>query len=187
MTTAEKLLTADEFYDLPTPPGCGKMELWDGEVVTMAPVGGEHGDVAGALVSALRAFATKAGLGRAGVEVGYRLRQDPDVVLAPDISFTEGARLERGRFPRSYVEGPPTLAVEVVSPSDTDNEVARKVAAYLEAGAERVWVVRPAQKSVTVHWPGGDAHTYGAGEMLGSREAGFTVEGFALAVDEVFG
>jgi Uma2 family endonuclease len=186
MTTASKLLTPEEFYDLPTPPGCGKMELWDGEVVTMVPVGFSHGTVAMNIGSALRQFARTNKLGAAGVETGFRLAERPARVLAPDVYFLAAERMPKGDDADGFVHGAPSLGVEVVSPGDTDNEVARKVAAYLEAGSLRVWVVRPQQKTVTVHRPGGDAHTYGPGDVLGSGDAGFAVEGFALAVDDVF-
>ncbi|MGH2633087.1 MAG: Uma2 family endonuclease [Tepidiformaceae bacterium] len=42
MTTAERLITVEEFYALPDPPQGGKMELVDGRVVTMSPVGRKH-------------------------------------------------------------------------------------------------------------------------------------------------
>jgi Uma2 family endonuclease len=186
MTTEAKLLTAEEFMLLPEPLEGGKMELVRGEVVTMAPVGGEHGSVASELVGKLRLFCREHDLGQAAVEVGYRLQREPDLVRAPDVSFLEAARLEEGRFPRSFVDGPPTLAVEVVSPGDRDVDLSTKVEEYLAAGARRVWLVRPGLRTITVHRPNGDAHTYRAGDTLSSDDAGFDVEGFALRVDEVF-
>ncbi len=186
MATPTKLLTAEEFICLPEPPEGGKMELVHGEIVTMAPVGGEHGDVAGEIRDHLSRFARDHGVGRAGVEVGYLLKRKPDLVRAPDVSFTHASRLKDGRFPDTYVEGPPTLAVEVVSPNDHDDDVATKVEEYLAAGTERVWVVRPKVRTITVHRPDGNAHTYRSGDTLGSDDAGFSVEGFELLADDVF-
>ena len=85
-----------------------------------------------------------------------------------------------------YIAGAPTLAVEVVSPNDRDVDVAEKVAEYLAAGGERVWVVRPKQHTVTVHRPNGDAHTYGVADALGSDDAGFSVAGFSVSVADLF-
>ena len=171
---------------LPEPPEGGKMELVHGEVVTMAPAGGDHGRKASRLSAKLLSFIERHALGDIGVEVGYLLKRNPDLVRAPDVSFTVASRLQEGRFPDSFVEGPPTLAVEVVSPKDHDDDVATKVEEYLAAGTERVWVVRPKVQTITVHRPGGDAHTYRRGDTLGSDDASFPVEGFALSVDAVF-
>lgn len=186
MTTETKLLTAEEFMLLPEPPGSGKMELVYGEVRTMAPVGGEHGATALDIGAELRDFAREHQLGIVGVEIGFRLQSNPDLVLAPDVSFVNSTHLPGGRFDASFVEGPPTLAVEVVSPGDSATAIASKVANYLRHGTERVWVVHPGLHSVTVHRPSGDSHTYGENDTLTSGDAGFALEGFALKVAEIF-
>lgn len=186
MTTDAKLLSAEDFVLLPGPPEGGRMELVNGEVVTMPPAGGEHGRRSATIAASLLRFIREHVLGDVGVEVGYLLRRDPDILRAPDASFLRADRLEGGRFPASYVVGAPTLAVEVVSPGDTADEVNAKVTEYLEAGAERVWVVQPNVRRVIVHWPNGDAHTYGPGDVLTSREAAFPLDGFELPIDEIF-
>jgi Uma2 family endonuclease len=45
----------------------------------------------------------------------------------------------------------PELCIEVVSPSNSRKEMNEKVAAYLAAGAEEVWIVYPRSKRVEVH------------------------------------
>ncbi|MBI2765154.1 MAG: Uma2 family endonuclease [Chloroflexi bacterium] len=183
---ATKLLTADEFYALPDPPEGGKMELIRGEVVTHMPAGGPHGDTALAIGAALRAFVHAHRLGRTGVEVGFRLSRDPDTVRAPDVHFVRAERLTDGRMPSAFFPGCPDLAVEVVSPDDTDAEMNKKLGQYLEASTPRVWIVRPEQETVTVHRPGGDAHTYASGDVLTSDDAGFAQPGFELLVSTIF-
>lgn len=74
----------------------------------------------------------------------------------------------------------------MVSPNDRAVEVAVKVQTYLEYGAQRVWVVEPRTRTVTVHRPGGDAHTFQMGESLSSEDAGFDVDGFVLALSALF-
>lgn len=184
MTTETKLLTAEEFMLLPEIPGSGKMELLYGEVRTMAPVGMEHSEAAGELILRLRSFAREHRLGRVGGELGFLLTRQPDLVYAPDIYFVQAARL--GTIPAGYFDGAPTLAVEVVSPSDTATAIESKTASYLRHGTERVWVVHPGIRSVTVHRPGGDSHTYGENDTLTSADAAFPVEGFELPVAEIF-
>jgi Uma2 family endonuclease len=85
-----------------------------------------------------------------------------------------------------FVEDSPTLAIEVVSPNDRERDIAAKVEEYFDAGAQRVWIVRPKNRTVTVHRPRGDAHTYSVRDTLTSADAAFAVEGFALSLGELF-
>ena len=147
MTTAERLITVDEFYALPDPPEGGKMELVDGKVVTMSPVGRRHGKLALALGAAVAEFVDLHLLGEVAVETGFRLFPDRRHVRAPDVSFVETARLS-DMSEDGFIEGPPTLAIEVMSPEDRDAEVSAKVLEYLAAGTLRVWVVRPNTNTV---------------------------------------
>lgn len=126
------------------------------------------------------------GLGATGVEIGYILARHPDEVLAPDVSFIETERLPGGELPESFVEGAPTLAVEVVSPNDRDTEINGKVDDYLAAGALRVCIVRPRSKTVTVFHPDQTARIFREHETLTSAEAGFGVEGFELPLQDLF-
>ncbi len=102
---------------------------------------------------------------------------------------------------QGFIEGPPDLAVEVVSPNDTAREVAAKVNDYLKAGTPLVWVIRPAERTVTVHRrPGGadgadgtdgavgpvgaeEARVLGEGDVL---DGGDVLPGFAVAVGRFF-
>ena len=45
----------------------------------------------------------------------------------------------------------PELCIEIVSPSNSRQELREKTAAYLAAGAEEVWIVYPRSKRVEVH------------------------------------
>ena len=95
MTTASappRLLTAEEFYRLPDPPEGGKMELICGKVVIHMPVGGPHGGFAAQICTDLEIFNRKHKIGRVGVEVGFRLAEDPDIVRAPDVHFVRRER-----------------------------------------------------------------------------------------------
>lgn len=182
-----RLLTADEFFELPDPPHGGKMELVCGRVVTHMPVGGPHGDLAGYIHLDIGSFVRHRQLGASGMEVGFRLRTTPDTVRAPDVYYVRKVRLPDGKhMPPAFFPGAPDLAVEVVSPDDTSTEVARKVGEYLEAGTTRVWVVDPELQTVVVHRSASLASTLHAGDVLSSDDAGFEVDGFVLALDDLF-
>ena len=182
--SSEALLTADEFWDLPEPVHGGRVELAAGRVVTEMPVGELHAYLAVQLASLLLGFVTTHRLGRVYVELGHRLSSEPDTVRAPDVSFLP--RPTGAPVTVRYVDEPPVLAVEIMSPDDRESDVAVKIEEYLDAGSSRVWIVRPANKTVTVHRPGGDAHTYTVRDTLTSDDAAFSVEGFELNLEQFF-
>jgi Uma2 family endonuclease len=184
--TVERLLTADEFQGLPDDPNGRKMELCDGRVVYMPHPGEEHADVAFKVVMALDGFVAPRELGKVRFDVGYVLRRSPDRVVSPDASFVAHGRLDPSRDRTKFFPIAPDLAIEVFSPTDLESEVADKVAEYLAAGSLRVWVVRPAVKTVTVHRRGEEPRVFGVGDTLSSDDAGFTVPGFALPVYDIF-
>lgn len=181
-----RLLTAEEFLHLPEPIEGGKMELDRGRVVCVSPVGLEHGEIATDIAFALKAFADAQRLGRVSVETGFKLAEDPDVVRAPDVSFVTVDRRPRGAGRRGFVEGAPDLAVEVMSPDDREKDLLAKAGEYLDAGAARVWIVRPATRSVTVFRAGGEVETRREAGVLTSEDAGFSAEGFSLLVASIF-
>jgi Uma2 family endonuclease len=177
-TQQERLLTAEEYFAT-----CHRddTELIDGKVKEVAPPGFDHGDVAGEIYSQLKRFARQQGLGRVSVEGGLRLQRNPDTVRAPDVSFVESARLE-GISTRGFIEGAPTLAVEVVSPGDTWSEVESKTRLYLEAGAKEVWIVEIESRTVEVRRSGEASHIYLQSETLQSA----VLPGFELKISEIF-
>jgi Uma2 family endonuclease len=182
-TVTERLLSAEEFARLPDPCDGGQLELIEGRVVEMAPAGYSHGRRSGRIISRLDSFASEHALGYGISESGFLLRSNPDVVRVPDAAFVS---TERDTQDSGYFQGAPDLAVEVMSPNDRERDVLTKVGEYLDAGAQRVWVVRAASRTVSVYFAGGDVLTLRAGDALNSDHAGFSVAGFALPLDELF-
>ncbi len=176
---ADKLLTAEEYFASGPPK---HTELIAGKVVHLMPVGFDHGEYAGIIFSHLLAFVRKHGLGRVSVEAGYRLFHNPDLVRGPDVSFLESARLV-GQRTESFIDGPPTLAVEVVSPGDLWFEIEDKVRLYLEAGTKAVWLVEPQRRALIVRRSDGAPVTYIEGDIVPGGEI---LPGFELPIKEIF-
>ena len=180
MTTQNKLLTAEEFY-LFCCQNDGWYELVDGEVVELAPPNDEHGESAANVGTAFNNYRRRRGAGRVRVETGYTLRTGPDTVRGPDVSYVFHPRVEgRGS---GFPTGAPDIAVEVFSPSDTAAGMARKVAEYLAAGSQRVWVVYPASRRVTVHRDDGSVLSYDGDDVITDEEL---LPDFSLPLSEVF-
>jgi len=132
-----------------------RYELIEGEIIEMAPPGGEHGTFAGEIYYYIRLFNRDRSLGIATVETGYHPPGNRSILLSPDVAFT---RIERAPqpFPKTWVPIMPDLAVEIKSPSNTMTELRRKAAIYLERGTQLVWIVLPDAESVEVHRLGAD-------------------------------
>jgi Uma2 family endonuclease len=184
--TAERFLSAEEYGRTMDPPGT-RTELLRGRVVRMQPARTIDGYIASEISFALEAFARAYPLGITTGRGGYLLQRDPDTVRAPDAAFLANHRIPPGGLPEdAYIEGAPTLAVEVVSPDDRDGDVAEKVALWLSAGAERVWEVRPRTRTVTVHRQALPPVTLRSEDSLSSDDAAFAVDGFSLLVGSIF-
>lgn len=180
MTTQKTLLTAEEFY-LFCCQNEGRYELVDGEVVEESLPDDVHGETTGNVGTAFNIYSRMCGAGQARVSTGYTLRTGPDTVRGPDVSFVLQPRVEgRGQ---GFPSGAPDIAVEVVSPSDTAAEMARKVAEYLAAGSQRVWVVYPTVRQVLVHRADGSVLSYGGGDVITDEEL---LPGFSLPLSEIF-
>jgi len=182
MSTTVQLVTADELLAMPRDGF--RYELVKGELRKMSPAGFEHGTIV-INVSLLLAQHVKANnLGRcAGAETGFKIASDPDTVRAPDLSFISRERIPESGLPKKFWQGPPDLAVEVVSPGDTLKEVKEKVEEWLAAGTKAVWVVNPKRRSVSVYRSMTDVTRLAEGDVL---DGGEVVPGFRCTVGEIF-
>jgi Uma2 family endonuclease len=181
MSTAIRY-TADELLRLPD--NGFRYELIRGELIKMSPAGFLHGAIIARLTSRLEQYVAQHNLGSVtGAETGYSLEQNPDTVRAPDIGFVSRARLEQTGLPRTFYPGPPDLAVEVVSPSDTAAEVDDKARAWLAAGARLVWNVQPITRVVEIYRPASDIQVLTTEDALSGDEV---VPGFTCPVSEIF-
>jgi Uma2 family endonuclease len=181
MTTTNRLMTADELWRMPTDHM--RHELVKGELRTMPPAGFEHGTIIIRLSRRLATHVDANDLGFiAGAETGFTLALNPDTVRGADVSFVSKARIT-GALPKAFFPGAPDLAAEVLSPSDTVEEVEEKVADYLDGGSKLVWVLSPKLKTVTVHRPGRNPIVLKRDDLLSGEEI---VPGFQCKVSELF-
>lgn len=176
-------LTAEDLSELPLSDV--RAELVHGNVVREPPAGFGHGVHAARIGSFLQVWVETHGAGVVcSAETGFVLFRDPDTVRAPDAAFVSWERVAQVADREPFFEGAPDLAVEVVSPGDTAPEVAAKVRDYLAAGSRQVWIVRPRERTITVHRPGAAPLHLGADARL---EGGDTLPGFSLPVARIFG
>ena len=148
MLDPARLVTAEELEKFPDDDF--RYELVAGCVIRMSPVGYLHGRVVTRVLSLLDHHVRHQRLGVIVTEVGFKLKSNPDTVRAPDIAFIRRERIPT-IDPRGFWKGPPDLAIEVLSPADTQAEVAAKTADYLSTGVPLVVIVDPEEKTVSIH------------------------------------
>lgn len=95
---------------------------------------------------------------------------DPDDIEDPDGAF---------------LDVPPDLIVEVLSPSNTRKEMGLKLQQYARAGVRLVWYVDADRKDVTVYPKGRDRGKKVVG-LGGVLDGGDVLPGFTLPVAKVF-
>jgi len=83
-------------------------------------------------------------------EAGFRLRTEPGSLVGIDVAYASAELASRTPEEAPYYDGPPVLAIEILSPSDKHGEIVEKVQAYLEAGVV-VWEINPDFRTVRLH------------------------------------
>ena len=171
------LVTAHELPEIE-----GRCELVEGELIEIAPAGGQHGFIAYRVGQVFGRFIEDRGLGTAfGAETGFSLKKDPDTVRAADFSYVSRDRLKS--LPEGYPELAPDLVVEVVSPNDKASEIQRKISQYLEAGSKVVLAFYPDTKTIMIYRSPSDVTTLGEEDELIIEDI---LPGFKCKVKEFF-
>ena len=116
-------------------------------------------------------------------EAGCILRHDPDTTVGIDVVYFAGAVNVYEKEGTTLLDGVPTLAAEILSPSDVLEDIDEKVAEYLAAGVALVWVIHPRQETVTVHKPGVPPQLFNVTqELVGEPE----LPGLRIPVSSLF-
>jgi len=127
-------------------------EVIDGQIVEKPPLGAYQGWIANIVCGALRNYVRQRDLGRAVMEMLFDLapltRQ-----RCPDVAFISYERWPKDRkIPRTIAWAViPDLAIEVISPSNSMQDVLEKVHEYFQAGVRLVWVVLPNEEEVYIY------------------------------------
>lgn len=150
----------------------------------MPPTGGEHDYLRSRVDRIFGGYVESNDLGLifAG-DTGVRYENDPDTVMAADISFVSKGRIPEG-VPKGYLTVIPDLLVEIVSPNDRVSDLEVKITAYLEAGVRMVVVLHPATRIIRVHRSTTDIETLTLSDVL---HGGDVLPGFNCKVSKMFG
>jgi Uma2 family endonuclease len=156
--TAPKLMTAEEFLALPD-DGVERWlirgELREKRDTDMTVRNRTHSITEGRVTGFLFKWLWDQPAPRGEVvcgEAGFLLRRDPATVTAGvDVAVVTAAQADARPPGTTLFDGPALLIAEVLSPHDTQEEVAERVEEYLACGVPVVWVISTYFRTVTVH------------------------------------
>jgi Uma2 family endonuclease len=177
--------TLDDLYRTPE-----KAELIGGRIVRFMATGFKPNRVAGRIFRSLDDYSEATGRGMALTDnMGFAIPELPSgrESFSPDASYYDGPLPAN---PMRFIEGPPTLAVEVRSASDyggaAEAEMADKRADYFAAGTPVVWDVDPLAECVHVYKASAPTQpiTYRRGQVADAEPA---VPGWRVPIDGIFG
>ena len=152
MVTRDHLYTTEEFLAFAYLPEHAdkRFELYDGVIEEMPPSSPENSYLAGLIIALLNNFVVPRHLGFVTVpDGGYKLGMNK--VYQPDVAYISRERLPSLKNIGKVIPMAPDLAVEVISPSETQRKVTRKAHDYLRGGTKLVWAVYPDEKEVDVY------------------------------------
>ena len=140
-------MTARQFLALGEDPPGVRLELVDGEIaVSPSPIP-DHSYIIGTLYSLLRQHIDEHGLGQLFLDVDTVFGEHD--VRRPDILYFAKARLHL--IGAKAMEGPPDLAVEVLSPSSISIDRKDKFKLYAAGKVRYYWIVDPMQRTIEAY------------------------------------
>jgi Uma2 family endonuclease len=137
-------MTAQQFLRLGEDPPGVRLELVNGEVAVSPSLTPDHSNAVVQIIFILEQHNRANKLGE--------LYQDVDTILdrfnvrRPDVLFYFKNRIHL--VGKKAMEGPPDLAIEVVSPSSIEIDREDKFAQYSQAGVSHYWIVDPQNQSI---------------------------------------
>jgi Uma2 family endonuclease len=177
MSTAT-LMTVEQFEQLPEEDGV-RYELKDGELVRMGNAKFRHEQTKSEILSCLVPFVVQHHLGRVYAETAFELSESR--VCVPDVAFLTTESAAKGD-PEHIYRGAPDLAIEVVSESESAEELRQKIQDYLDAGSKGVWAFYPKLRVIAVYDNAGVREFRGE-QVLEAREI---LPGFQAKVNRFF-
>jgi Uma2 family endonuclease len=157
-------------------------EIIDGQRVELPPMGANESWLASYLATLINNFAMT-NIGKAGTETLFDLQIGRN--RRPDVAFVRYDRWPRRRPipPGDAWTVVPNLAAEIISPSNTVDEVLDKLADYFRAGVQLVWVISPPHRQVYVYTSPKLVQVLDKDDTL---EGGEVIPGFTLPLATLF-
>ena len=158
-----------------------RVELIDGEIREMAPIGPSHAGIVDRLAELLISRLT----GKAHVRIRNPIRLGRYTEPQPDLVV---ARRRTGYYTDRHPEADDVLLVAEVADSSLLHDRMEKAPRYGAAGIPEAWLVDVSGEAVTVYGgPGPDGYTEEWLLRRGDEVGSVAVAGLRLPVDAIFG
>jgi Uma2 family endonuclease len=157
-------------------------ELVDGVLVEKT-MGYVESVLAMAIGEFLRRFVRE---GKLGIVLGPdgTLKILPGQVRIPDVCFLSWEKFPGGKLLKTPIPAlAPDLAVEVLSESNSEGEMRRKLRDYFAAGVRLVWYIDPRTRSAAIYTSPQDFALRGENDIL---TGGDVLPGFELPLGQLF-
>jgi Uma2 family endonuclease len=116
-------------------------------------------------------------------EAGCRLRRDPDTTVGIDVVYIAANLVYQESNDTTLIDGVPTLIVEILSPSDTIEEIKDKIELYQNAGVPLIWIIDPFDRTVTIYRLDAEPELVNHHQELTAEPH---LPGFRVAVADIF-
>jgi Uma2 family endonuclease len=116
-------------------------------------------------------------------EVGVILPGQTDTVGVDVVYVPQDVVAVQNDDNTTLIEGMPILAVEILSPNDTHEQIEEKIDTYLDAGVALVWTVNVTRRTVTIFRTGHEPESFNLTHRLPEFPQ---MPGFAPSVAELF-
>ncbi len=190
-TTAAKPATMDDFLraEANAPEGT-RLALIDGEIVewgaNMTTRNARHSTtlakIACILWNWLEQHAEIVGVITGG-EARCRMRHTPELIVGLDLAFFQGREHAEAATTGSFFDGAPVVAIEILSGSDTHDDVVGRIRVFFDCGVQQVWIVDPDLRNVTIYRPSGDDELFTTKHVLTAEPE---LPGFKTPVEALF-
>ena len=175
----DRLITGEELGEHPE---WGYVELKRGKVVPVAPPKRPHGSIVARMSPVLSQYEKSHGGEVITGDSGVYTERNPDTVRGPDIYFVGAERVKEAQTD-GYLEIPPDLCVEVISPTDRTRNLAEKVEECLAIGVKLIWVIDPVKKTAHVYRKGREPKVV---DKNGALDGEDVLPQFTLGLNELF-
>ncbi|OLP15723.1 hypothetical protein BST81_24700 [Leptolyngbya sp. 'hensonii'] len=180
---SERKVWTDEAF-MALPEDGYRYEIVDGELIAVGNSGALHGYVCSTLMILLGGYIRTQKLGVV-LDSSTAFKMKSGNKRSPDIAFFSKERLQGiTELPTGFLNGAPDLAVEVLSPGNTVEEIHDKLVEYFENETRLGWVIHPGEHYVLVYRSAEEPdRLLKSVDTLDGEEV---IPGFKLPVTELF-
>jgi Uma2 family endonuclease len=116
-------------------------------------------------------------------EAGCRLSRNPETTVGIDVVYVAANLVVQQPDDTTLIDGIPTLIIEILSPSDTIEDIEEKIDLYQKHRVPLIWVIDPHDRTVTIYRLDAEPELVNVNQDLSGEPQ---LPGFKVKVAELF-